>query len=80
MRIPTIPAGLWKALVPLAILAGAVWLVAELGGFLAFCLRRDRQRALERGCSVEALLTRTLTRTRTLILTLTLTLIPNPNS
>ena len=35
MRIPTIPAGLWKALVPLAILAGAVWLVAELGGFLA---------------------------------------------
>ena len=28
---------------------------AELGGFLAFCLRRDRQRALERGCSVDDL-------------------------
>ena len=26
---------------------------AELRGFLAFCLRRDRQRALERGCSVD---------------------------
>ena len=28
---------------------------AELGAFLAFCLRRDRQRAIDRGCSVEDL-------------------------
>jgi hypothetical protein len=28
---------------------------AELGAFLAFCLRRDRQRAIDRGCSVEEL-------------------------
>ena len=28
---------------------------AELGAFFSFCLRRDRQRALERGCSLEAL-------------------------
>ena len=27
----------------------------ELGAFLAFCLRRDRQRAIDRGCSVEDL-------------------------
>ena len=46
---------------------------AELGAFFAFSLRRDRQRAIERGCSVAALLTRTLT------LTLTLTLFPKPN-
>ena len=28
---------------------------AELGAFLAFCLRRDRQRAIGRGCSVDDL-------------------------
>ena len=28
---------------------------AELSAFLAFCLRRDRQRAIDRGCSVEDL-------------------------